>query len=93
MGPNSTQKTAFYAQPGRFSRNGAILQYRARGLGGGGVYAPSRPDPIDRLDRPPARPETPRPMRSRDPDARLAERALREAWPVPEGRRASWWPS
>ena len=27
-------------------------------------------------------------MRSRDPDARLAERALREAWPVPEGRRA-----
>ena len=26
-------------------------------------------------------------MRSRDPDARLAERALREAWPVPEGRR------
>jgi hypothetical protein len=27
-------------------------------------------------------------MRSRDPDARLAERALRESWPVPEGRRA-----
>ena len=27
-------------------------------------------------------------MRSRDPDARLAERALREAWPVPEDRRA-----
>jgi len=27
-------------------------------------------------------------MRCRDPDARLAERALREAWPVPEGRRA-----
>jgi hypothetical protein len=27
-------------------------------------------------------------MRSRDPDARLAERALREAWPVPEERRA-----
>jgi hypothetical protein len=28
-------------------------------------------------------------MRSRDPDARLAERALREAWPVPEDRRAA----
>ena len=27
-------------------------------------------------------------MRSRDPDFRLAERALREAWPVPEDRRA-----
>ena len=26
-------------------------------------------------------------MRSRDPDARLAERALREAWPVPPERR------
>ena len=28
-------------------------------------------------------------MRSRDPDARLAERALREAWPVPEEKRAA----
>ena len=27
-------------------------------------------------------------MRSRDFDARLAERALREAWPVPEDRKA-----
>jgi hypothetical protein len=26
-------------------------------------------------------------MRSRDLDARLAERALREAWPVPEAKR------
>jgi hypothetical protein len=26
-------------------------------------------------------------MRSRDPDARLAERALREGWPVPEDRK------
>jgi hypothetical protein len=26
-------------------------------------------------------------MRSRDPDARLAERALRESWPVPEEKR------
>ena len=27
-------------------------------------------------------------MRTRDFDARLAERALREAWPVPEDRKA-----
>ena len=27
-------------------------------------------------------------MRSRDLDARLAERALREAWPVPEAKRS-----
>jgi hypothetical protein len=27
-------------------------------------------------------------MRSRNPDIRLAERALRETWPVPEKRRA-----
>ena len=27
---------------------------------------------------------------TRDFDDRLAERALREAWPVPEDRRPSW---
>jgi hypothetical protein len=38
---------------------------------------PNRPGPARTRD----------PMRSRDVDARLAERALREGWPVPAGRK------
>src|SRR4051812_25771092 len=56
-------------------------------IGRGGFGAGAARAPI-RRSGPPARPMRTPPMRSRDFDARLAERALREAWPVPEDRRA-----